>query len=90
MTHELACRRQPRLQEYGRCVTLLLRDTLFGSCSFPSPAFVDVQYRPRWFTVQQEACSSPMDLLPLPALPGWASVGKDVLSLADTRCPRVG
>jgi hypothetical protein len=29
-------------------------------------------------------------LFPLPGLPGWASVGEDVPSPVETRCPRVG
>ena len=31
-----------------------------------------------------------MDILPLPGLPGWVSVGEGVLNPAETRCPRVG
>lgn len=35
-------------------------------------------------------CCLPLDLLPPPGLPGWASVGEEVLSPAGTGCPRVG
>ena len=32
----------------------------------------------------------PLDPFHLAGLPGWASVGEEVLSPAGTRCPRVG
>jgi len=35
-------------------------------------------------------CSLPFDSLPLPGLPGLASVGEDIPSPDGTRCPRVG
>ena len=34
-------------------------------------------------------CCLPLDLFHLTGLPGWASLGKEVLSPAGTRCPRV-
>ena len=35
-------------------------------------------------------CWLPLDLLPLPGLFGWASVGDDSLSCVATGCPRAG